>query len=176
MLRRLSEEMVGLVTDARSSAKAGFRSSFEERTDEGWLQIQLEMLRETLNSAEFSAALQRVFSFPHERLATVNDSVPTDRPIRWSPLAVRQLVASNPRRKVPAGHSLNMNVGLETVAERVEVPRKARDLDTPENRFVKFALEEFRAFLTHAAGVFESSPGWCASLALSHRLAETVEN
>lgn len=35
MLRRLSEELAGLVADARSSAKAGFQSSFEERTDEG---------------------------------------------------------------------------------------------------------------------------------------------
>ena len=52
MLRRLSEEMTGLIVDARSSTKAGFRSSFEERTDEGWLQIQLELLRETLDSTE----------------------------------------------------------------------------------------------------------------------------
>lgn len=46
----------------------------------------------------------------------------------------------------------------------------------PENRFVKFALGEFRAFLTHAEGVFEACPGWGASAALSHRLAETVED
>jgi predicted component of viral defense system (DUF524 family) len=176
MLCRLSDEMAGLVADARSSAKAGFRSSFEERTDEAWLQIQLELLRETLDSAEFSAALQRILSFPHERLSAVSDSVPTDRPIRWTPSAVRQLVTRNPRREVPAGHPLRTNVGLESVAERVDVPRKSRDLDTPENRFVKFSLEEFRAFLTHAEGVFEACPGWGASAALSHRLAEAVED
>jgi hypothetical protein len=65
---------------------------------------------------------------------------------------------------------------LESVAERVLVPRKSRDLDTPENRFVKFALGEFRAFLTHAQGVFDSSSGWGASAALSRRLAATVED
>jgi len=89
---------------------------------------------------------------------------------------VRQLVTRNPRREVPAGHQLRTNTGLESVAERVDVPRRLRDLDTPENRFVKFALEEFRAFLTHAEGVFEACPGWGASAALSHRLAETVED
>ncbi len=176
MLRRLSEELAGLVADARSSAKAGFQSSFEERTDEGWLQIQLELLRETLDSADFSAALQRILNFPHERLSTVSDSVSTDRPIRWSPSAVRQLVTSNPRREVPALHPLRTSPGLETVAERVMVPRKSRDLDTPENRFVKFALGEFRAFLTHAQGVFESCAGWGASAALTRRLAATVED
>ena len=176
MLRRLSDEIAGLVADARSSAKAGFRSTFEDRTDAGWLQIQLELLRETLDSADFSAALQRILSFPNERLSTVSDSVSTDRPIRWTPSAVRQLVTGNPRREVPATHPLRTQLGLESVAERVLVPRKSRDLDTLENRFVKFALGEFRAFLTHAQGVFDSNPGWGASAALSRRLAATVED
>ena len=176
MLRRLSAVIAGLVADARSSAKAGFRSTFEDRTDAGWLQIQLELLRETLDSRDFSAALQRILSFPHERLSTVSDSISTDRPIRWTPSAVRQLVTGNPRREVPASHPLRTQLGLESVAERVLVPRKSRDLDTLENRFVKFALGEFRAFLTHAQGVFESCAGWGASAALSRRLAATVED
>lgn len=176
MLRRLSDEIASLVADARSSAKAGFRSTFEDRKDAGWLQIQLELLRETLDSADFSAALQRILSFPHERLSTVSDSISTDRPIRWTPSAVRQLVTGNPRRAVPASHPLRTQLGLESIADRVLVPRKSRDLDTLENRFVKFALGEFRAFLTHAQGVFESCAGWGASAALSRRLAATVED
>ena len=176
MLRRLSDEIAGLVADARSSTKAGFRSTFEERNDAGWLQLQLELLRETLDSADFSAALQRILSFPHERLSTVSDSVSTDRPIRWTQSAVRQLVTRNPRREVPASHPLRTQQGLESIAERVQVPCRSRDLDTLENRFVKFALGEFRAFLTHAQGVFESCSGWGASAALSRRLAATVED
>lgn len=176
MLRRLSDKIAGLVADARSSTKAGFRSTFEERTDPGWLQIQLEFLRETLDSADFAAAMQRIVSFPHERLSTVNDTVSTNRPIHWTPSAVRQLVTGNPRRKVPTSHPLYTHPGLNSVAEMVLVPRKARDLDTLENRFVKFALGEFRAFLTHAQGIFESCVGWGASAALSRRMAGVVED
>jgi predicted component of viral defense system (DUF524 family) len=176
MLRRLSKEMADLVADARSSAKAGFRSTFEDRRDAGWLQIQLELLRETLDSANFSAAIQRILSFPHERLSTVRDSISTDRPIRWTPSAVRQLVTGNPRREVPASHPLRTRHGIGSVAERVSIPRRSRDLDTPENRFVKFALSEFLSFLTHAQGVFDSTRGWGASEALARRLAGTVED
>lgn len=176
MLRRLADELAGLVADARSSAKASFRSSFEERTDAGWLQIQLEFLRETLDGAEFSSALQRILSYPHERLSTTSDSVSTDRPIRWTSSAVRQLMMRNPRRAVPTAHPLRVKLGLETVAERVQVQRNFPDRDTPENRFVKFALGEFRAFLTHAERVFESNDGWGASAALARRLASTVED
>ena len=175
MLRRLSNEIAGLVADARSSAKAGFRSTFEDRTDAGWLQIQLEFLRETLDSSDFSAALQRILSFPHEQLSTGTDSISTDRGIHWTTSAVRQLVTGNPRREVPASHPLRTQQGLESVAERVLVPRKSLDLDTLENRFVKFALGEFRAFLAHAQVVFESCAGWGVSAALSRRLATTVE-
>lgn len=176
MLRRLSDEIAGLVADARSSAKAGFRSTFEDRTDAGWLQIQLELLRETLDSTDFSAALQRILSFPHERLSTVSDPVSTDRPTRWTQSAVRQLVTGNPRREVPATDPLRTQIGLDSVAGQVLVPRKSRDLDTLENRFVKFALGEFRVFLTHAQGVFEARAGWGASAALSRRLAASVDD
>ncbi len=176
MLRRLSDEIAGLVADARSSAKAGFRSTFDDRTDAGWLQIQLELLRDILDSGDFSSAMQRILSFPHERLSSVSDSVSTDRPIRWTPSAVRQLVTGNPRREIPASFPLRTQLCLESVAERVLVPRKSRDLDTLENRFVKFGLGEFRAFLTHAQSVFASCAGWGASVALSRRLAATVED
>jgi predicted component of viral defense system (DUF524 family) len=176
MLRRLSEEMVDLVADARSSAATQFRSTFEERTDAGWLQIQLELLREVLDSADFAASLQRILNFPHERLSAVSDFVSTDRPIRWTQTAVRQLVTGNPRRAVPQSHPLRIQHGLVSISERVMVQRKSRDLDTPENRFVRYALEEFRTFLAHAQGVFESCEGWAASASLARRLAALVED
>ncbi len=176
MLRRLSDELAGLVADARSSAKTSLRSTFEERTDKGWLQIQLELLRETLDSSDFSSALQRILSFPHERLTTISDPVTSDKPIRWSSSAVHQLVTGNPRRVVPETHPLRVHQGLGSIADRISVPRRSRDLDTLENRFVKHVLVEFRAFLTHAQGVFGSSQGWGASAALAKRLTATVDD
>jgi predicted component of viral defense system (DUF524 family) len=176
MLRRLSTEIAGLVADSRSSAKVGFRSNFEYRTEAGWLQIQLELLREVLDSSEFSAAMQRILSFPHEKLQTVSDSVSTDRSIRWTASAVHQLLIGNPRRRVPASHPLRTRSNLVSVSNRVTVPLKSRDLDTLENRFVKFALREFQAFLTHAQGIFASHVGWGASAALSRRLAAKVDD
>lgn len=176
MLRRLADELVGLVVDARSSAKMGFQSSYEDRSDAGWMQIQLELLRETLDSAEFNAALQRILSAPHERLTSELKRVSSDRPIRWNATAVRDLVAGNPRRRVPHGHPLHTGLGLQNIASRVRVQQKARELDTPENRFVRFALEEFRSFLSHAERAFESKPGWTAAATVAHRLAGAIDD
>jgi predicted component of viral defense system (DUF524 family) len=176
MLRKLADELAGLIADARSSAKAGFVSNFEHRDDAGWMQIQLELLKEVLDSSDFSGALQRILSFPHERLSPVHDRVAVDRPIRWTPHAMRQLIVGAPRREVPLHHPLKTRAGLQSVAERVVVPRKSRDLDTAENRFVKFALIEFRSFLAHAQSVFDPHKEWQASSKTCRRLAATLDD
>lgn len=175
MLHALAEEMAGLIADARVSAKAGFLSSFQERRDEGWLQLQLEMLREIIDSPDFSAALQRIISFPHERLTTESDWVSSDRPLKWSPAAVRQLVTQQPRRQLPPNHPLRVR-GLSSIAERVSVPRKARDLDTSENRFIKFVLCDFHSFLSHCISIFDPLPSWAVTAALARRLSLSLEN
>lgn len=176
MLRRLSEKIADLVADSRSSAKAAHRSTFETRSDAGWLQVHIELLREALDGPDFSAALQRIIQYPHEQLSAVSDSVSTDRPIRWSPAAVRQLATRHPRRDLPPAHPLRANGIMNSVAGRVLLPRNTRNLDTPENRFVKFALGEFRSFLAHAQTVFEKNKGWEASAALARRLTACVED
>jgi len=176
MVRRMSDEIAGLVIDSRASAKFSFASNYQERSDQGWLQLQLELLREIIDSGEFSAALQRILTYPHERLSTTIDSVAADRPIRWSSSAVRQLATGNPRRDLPLDHPLRIKAGLTSVADRVQVPRRSSDADTAENRFVKHALGEFRAFLSHAMEVFASSHGWGASSALAKRLSLTIDD
>lgn len=176
MLRRISNEIAGLVADSRSSTKACFRSTFEDRTDVGWLQIQLELLREILDGAEFSAALQRITNFPHERLSSFSEFVSTDRPVRWGPEILHQLVVRNPRRTLLTSHSLRSQFGLESIAEKVLMPRKSRDLDTLENRFIKASLKEFRVFLAHAQAAFGSGPSWAASAELARRLAANVDD
>jgi len=176
MLRRLSKELVGLVVDCRQSAKTTFRSSFRERNDVGWLQIQLELLRETLDSKEFTAALQRILSFPHEQLRDDLQKVATEKPIRWTPAVLRQLAHGQPRKQLPEQHPLRKSTGMESIASRVLIQQRIRNLDTPENRFIKHALQDVRAFLTHAASVFAREKSWQASAALAKRLATTLDD
>lgn len=175
MLRDLTDRMVGLIVDAQSSAKVSFRSNFEERRDEGWLQLQLELLRETLESSDFNAAVSRILAYPHERLTPQEEMVRTDRPMRHSASTVRKLIHGSPRRVLPDTHPLRARHGIESVAERITVSRHYQDLDTPENRFVKFALENMRAFLDHAASVFDGAKGWGASAQLANRFSEKLE-
>src|SRR5438552_9625574 len=175
MLRRVAQELADLVADARSSAKVSFRSSFEERRDAGWMQIQVELLREIVESADFAAAMHRIVAFPHERLASETLEVRTDRQLKWNASAIRQFVTRHPRRKVPDSHVLRAKYHLNTVAEHISYAQKKRDLDTAENRFVKFALQDFRAFASRSTEVFESESGWEAAAEICRRVSSILD-
>ena len=175
MLRRVAQELADLVADARSSAKVSFRSSFEERRDAGWMQIQVELLREIVESADFTAAMHRIIAFPHERLAFETLQARTDRQLKWNASAIRQFVTRHPRRNVPASHVLCAKYHLKTVAEYISYAQKKRDLDTAENRFVKFALQDFRAFASRSTEVFESESGWEAAAEICRRISGILD-
>ena len=175
MLRRIADELADLVIDARSSAKLTFRSSFEERRDVGWMQIQVELLREILESAEFTAALQRIVMFPHERLTVENRTVRTDRPIKWTSAASQQLITRYPRRNLPAAHPLQKLSRLTSIAEQITFGEKKRDLDTVENRFVKFALQDFRAFISRYQQAVEMEKGWQPLIAVCQKLLAILD-
>lgn len=175
MLRRVAQELADLVADVRSSAKVSFRSSFEERRDAGWMQIQVELLREIVESADFTAAMQRIIAFPHERLAFETLEARTDRQLKWNASSIRQFVTRHPRRNVPSSHVLRAKYHLKTVAEHISYAQKKRDLDTAENRFVKFALQDFRAFASRSTEVFEAESGWEAAAEICRRLSGILD-
>ena len=175
MLRSLANRMADLVADSSSSAKTSFRSTFEERNEHGWFQVQLELLREMLESVEFAAALQRILSFPHEQLEQELEQIPVERPFKWTAKAVHALVTSPVRCRLPAGHPLRA-VGLDSVAARVPVVRKTPTVDTPENRFIKHALRDFHAFVSRAETLFKDADGdWSAAAEVARRLSLNLE-
>jgi predicted component of viral defense system (DUF524 family) len=176
MLRDLAGRMADLVADARSSAKTSFRSNFEERTDRGWFQVQLELLREILESGEFAAAIQRLLNSPHERLEQELEMIAVERPFKWTRRGIQSLVHSPVRRLLPSDHPLAALSQLASVPAQVPLSRKIPTTDTPENRFIKHALLDFHGFLSRAQKVFEKAGrDWSAAANLSRRLAVNVE-
>src|SRR6266513_475809 len=100
----------------------------------------------------------------------------TDRQLKWNASAIRQFVTRHPRRNVPDSHVLRAKYHLNTVAEHISYAQKKRDLDTAENRFVKFALQDFRAFASRSTEVFESESGWEAAAGICRRLSGILDD
>jgi hypothetical protein len=175
MLRFIASRMADLVADSRSSAKTPFRSNFEERGELGWFHVQLELLHEVVESPEFLAALQRTLTFPHERLEQETEQTPVERRFKWTSKATHSLLNSRVRRALPAAHPL-FTVGLSSVAARVSAVRKTPTVDTPENRFIKYALRDFHAFVSRAQTLFKAANGeWSTAADVARRLSLALE-
>lgn len=175
MLDALSERLSALVLDARSSVKATLRSNLARPLSPGALQVQLELLREAIEGSAFHAAIERITRFTHERMAEMIEVRPAGAPGRWLPKAVRKLTGPGAQRQLAPSHPLASSQGIRSVVERIETTSKGVSIDTPENRFVKFVLVEWRELLTGAARQFGGSREWQSAARVATRLAEAVD-
>lgn len=100
--------------------------------------------RHFVGSREFRDAISRIIALPHERTVQAVDEQNTHGRFRPTASLVRQLASKQPRRAVPANHSLSSR--LSSIPTNVVVPRPRATVDTAENRFIKFALSSFELF------------------------------
>jgi predicted component of viral defense system (DUF524 family) len=177
MLADITARLAGLAVDARLSTKMPFRSTFAERSDPGWFQLQVELLRDMIDSADFAAAMNRIVTFPHEALTSEDRDMPVERPARWTARSIRQLTQSAVRRALPPEHPLARVSGLGSVATHLPTSQRMPTVDTPENQFVKHALGEFQALLDRAHRVFlNAGKDWAVAARLADRLSGVLHH
>jgi predicted component of viral defense system (DUF524 family) len=177
MLADITARLAGLAIDARLSTKVPFRSTFADRADPGWFQLQVELLRDMIEGGDFASAMNRVVSAPHESLTAEERTTPIDLPSRWTARSVQQLARSARRRGLPSDHPLARVTGLSSVATHLAAHKQMPTTDTPENRFIKHALGDFQAFLAQAQRVFgNAGKEWTNADQLAKRLSGVVEH
>lgn len=145
MLNDITEQCVGLLQDWKGSTD--FKATPDASGDEATLGQQFAFVRALLNTPSFEQALQRIASHPHETWAQEDATQAVVRGFKPSGKLLRQLASGSRRMSVPTSHSLY--AVLPTLPERVRAHQNSRTTDTPENRFVKFALRSFRQFLAN---------------------------
>lgn len=141
--RQLLEDIARRATDLLLRQRTEMTSPMTatERPDPARLVERFFLLRGLLESGEFQRGLARVLSDPHRILHAEAESLPLNRARRLTPSAVRWLATATPRQPVPAGHCLTKR-GLATVPLHLPHTRPTETGDTPENRFVKYALRQ----------------------------------
>jgi predicted component of viral defense system (DUF524 family) len=123
-----------------------------DRTDADSLHQQFAILRRILQSRNLDDAVQRVLGQPARRWITESVRRSPDRVDRIDSAVIRQLASGRKREPIPATHSLRqMFAGYghrdATLPATIVVDRDRETVDIPENRFVKFALEEWDDFI-----------------------------
>ena len=126
----------------------------DDDTNTATLAQRLYFLKSLVGGEDFQQALQRIVQMPNTRWREEVRTMDVRRSRRMGRYEVRQFASAGRRMRVPERHPLR-DV-METVPERVEARDKRDTVDTPENRFVKHALNMFLQTLEDLLEKFHS--------------------
>jgi hypothetical protein len=143
MMEDITEQCVSLLMELRSPT--ALKLSPEPGKSAETLHQQFAFLRSLLGSRHFSNALHRITTHPHRKWEPEETVCDTRRGFRPDSRSLRQLARGTRRVPLPEGHPLKATV--PSIPERISLYRNVQTDDTPENRFVKFALKTFSGFL-----------------------------
>ena len=157
MLDHIATRCAGLLLDSRAPTRLRLSSAW--RTNRAALEQQLEFLRYTLESPLFRGAVDEVLRNPHRRLEDEREDRSIGRPFKAGKDFARQIACAGDRVAVPPTHPLRIaQPRLTSLPAHVSVTTRTDFLDTPENRFAKMVLVEFRDFLAEVGALLGRDP------------------
>lgn len=159
MLTDIGNACAALLVESGSQAHLRLRSEWS-RTPQS-VEQQLEFLRHLLDTPEFDGALNEVLRHPHRRLEPEREIRDISRPFRAGKDFGRQIATARRRIAIHESHPLR-EYGVTSLPAKVSVTVRHDDFDTAENRFIKYALTQYRDFLSEILGFVES--GECKAL------------
>lgn len=143
MLEDITEQCVALLMELR--APAAMRVAPDPGRTPDTLHQRFAFLRGLLGSRQFRDALHRITTHPHRRWVPEEAVHDMRRGFKPDARTLRQLARAPRRVPLPPGHPLAKII--PSLPERILLHRNAQTEDTPENRFVRFALQTFSGFL-----------------------------
>lgn len=142
MLRDVADRLAELVMER--FAPTDQRFGLDERRDAPTLYQRFAFLKNLLAGESFEKAMHQILARPHRAWVTTEEERRPGQSIPATSAVQRQLSRPGRRTKWP-GHQ--WPEGPDTLPERVWYQRTEETLDTPENRFIKYVLSHFQAFV-----------------------------
>ncbi|MCO6470184.1 MAG: DUF2357 domain-containing protein, partial [Saprospiraceae bacterium] len=104
-------------------------------------------IKSVIGTEEFSEAVHRIVTAPVTKWTETTEEKDIRNARRFSNANIKEILKGSKRTRLPDSHYLK-SYGIETLPERISTIRKSDSVDTPENRFIKHALEKFLKFCT----------------------------
>lgn len=143
MLELITEKCTDLLLQSNSPVSHHFDVDYSK--DSQTLYQKFAFIKSIINSSEFKDAIHRIVTAPVTQWTEKHEEKDVRSERRFTNTNIKELVKGGKRTKLPRGHYLE-SYGLKTLPERITSVRKTDSVDTPENRFIKHALETFLKF------------------------------
>lgn len=134
------------------------RFELEATRDNKTLQQKFFLLKSIVESRDFDNAISRIKVSPHTKLKTRDTERDVRRGIRPTAQAQREIASKQRRILLPSGHDLK-KAGIRSLPARVSFSENEVTFDTPENRFVKYAIEASRQYIFDIKRLFTMAIG-----------------
>lgn len=175
MLEFITEKCTDLLLQINSPVFQNFEPNFEKDIPENVLYQRFIFLKSIIGTSEFHEAVHRIVSFPNTKWKEETELKDVRNVRRFSRSLVVELIKGKNRIKIPASHPI-VGYGLDSVPAIILSSRKVDSLDTPENRFIKYALETFLKFCVEIHTKSRKLNGQSQLAKESERLVSELEN
>lgn len=149
--RQMLEEITEYSTELLMHYNSPVNQYFEPIVsgDSRILYQRFAFVKSLIDSEEFTNAIHQILSSPSTCWEENKELRNVCEIRKWDRRAMRQIANTTCRINTPVSHPLYNR--LKTLPEKIETRSLQETVDTPENRFVKFALSTFYTFCSGLA-------------------------
>jgi hypothetical protein len=168
MLKEIAEKCTELLMQINSPITQNFEINFDK--DNETIYQRFAFVSALINTYEFDEALHKIIASPTTKWIEEMELKDIRSVRRMNSFSIRQIVSKGNRVKLDTPISK-----LNDVPAKIETIQKSETTDTPENRFVKHALEVFLQFCIECRNSFITN-GYSKSKIEAEALVEKLEN
>lgn len=177
MLEDITDQCTDLLMQHSSPVIQNFIPDYA--TDSETVYQRFTFVKSVLESDEFNEAVHRILTAPVTSWSETEEEVDIRRLRRLGSSHLRQIAYRSKRIKLPDDHPLKNKI--DTIPARISADRKVETVDTPENRFIKYALEVFCSFCTEVRNTLTKDNGnhlraYIEALRLEEQLSEILNH
>jgi predicted component of viral defense system (DUF524 family) len=143
MLEQITEMCTELIMQVNSPVSHHFESNYSD--DSKTLFQRFEFLKSFINDDKFYLALQKVLSSPETNWAETQENIDIRKARRFTNSNIKEIATSKQRITITGLNHLEA-YGIYSVPRTVGISQKIDSYDNPENRFIKYTIEEYLSF------------------------------
>jgi len=149
MLSDITEHCIELIFQHSSPITQMVQPEYESE-NKTWHQ-RFAFIKSIVETDEFNDAVNKVISAPVTKWEEGQANIDIRNVRRLNNNAIRQIASATNRFNLPDGHPL-VSKQLKSIPSKIRITNKIETIDTPENRFVKHALQSFLFFVSDFKG------------------------
>lgn len=143
MLELITEKCTDLLMQANSPVSHNFEADFNNNNKT--LYQKFAFVKSIIATDEFSESVHRIVSSPVTQWIEEAEQKDVRNIRHFKNSNIKELISGSNRTPLPEHHHLR-DYGMKSLPDKVRSVHKIDTADTHENRFVKFALENFLKF------------------------------